>query len=63
MARMGFLDKAEELDVMIEAERAVLKKVRTGDQACEQNSFLVVRSRWISPLHQKRAVSGANLVR
>lgn len=29
MARMGFLDKAEELDVMIEAERARLKKVRT----------------------------------
>lgn len=28
MARMGFLDKAEELDVMIEAERARLKKVR-----------------------------------
>lgn len=33
MARMGFLDKAEELDVMIEAERAVLKKVKeTIDQ-------------------------------
>lgn len=28
MARMGFLDKAEELDVMIEAERARLKKVQ-----------------------------------
>lgn len=27
MARMGFLDKAEELDVMIEAERTRLKKV------------------------------------
>eukprot|EP00903_Cladosiphon_okamuranus_P007130 g6927.t1 len=28
MARMGFLDKAEELDIMIEAERARLKKER-----------------------------------
>lgn len=28
MARMRFLDKAEELDVMIEAERARLKKVQ-----------------------------------
>lgn len=27
MARMGFLDKAEELDIMIEAERTRLKKV------------------------------------
>ncbi|CAM9483398.1 unnamed protein product [Ectocarpus fasciculatus] len=34
MARMGFLDKAEELDVMIEAERARLKKERDQqDQA------------------------------
>lgn len=32
MARMGFLDKAEELDVMIEAERARLKKVQPVHQ-------------------------------
>lgn len=35
MARMGFLDKAEELDVMIEAERARLKKVRPADPFCQ----------------------------
>lgn len=29
MARMGFLDKAEELDVMIDAERTRLKKVQS----------------------------------
>lgn len=28
MARMGFLEKAEELDVMIEAERNRLKQVK-----------------------------------
>lgn len=30
MARMGFLDKAEELDKMIEAERTRLKKVQVS---------------------------------
>lgn len=34
MARMGFLDKAEELDVMIEAERARLKEVRPAERFC-----------------------------
>lgn len=35
MARMGFFDKAEELDAMIEAERARLKKVQPAHQPPE----------------------------
>lgn len=32
MARMGFLDKLQDLDAMLEAKRVQLKKVRThGD--------------------------------
>lgn len=40
MARMGFLDKAEELDIMIEAERARLKKVRPVHQPPKLLCFL-----------------------
>lgn len=67
MARMGFLDKAEELDVMIEAERAVLKKVEeTVDQLSLQTYRCCVSlssglGEASSPIHPKRSVSEAHL--
>lgn len=50
MARMGFLDKAEELDVMIEAERARLKKVPVSTKL--DRSFLFLPSGFVET-HQR----------
>lgn len=44
LARMGFLDKAEELDVMIEAERVRLKKVQHIHRLAKVSHVVVGRA-------------------